>query len=54
MKFGGHLMGVDRSHGEEDRHIKLTLEGYLDMAATSHRTKILVALKNVWLFVQRA
>lgn len=30
------LMCVDRPRGEENGYIELTLEGYLDMAATSY------------------
>ena len=39
--------------GEENWHIELTLEGYLDVAATSYRTETPGARKNVWLTLQR-
>lgn len=46
-------MCVDPLRGEEDGHIELTWEAYLATAATCYRLKALVALKNVWLILQR-
>lgn len=47
------LIHVDWSWGEENGYIELTLEGYLDTSAMSYWTQDLVALKNVWLILQR-
>lgn len=48
-------MCVDPLRGEEDGHIELTWEAYLETAAAiCYRTKTLVALKNVWLILQRS